>query len=166
MITLERLLENYDFILKNGNYNHLPEVIVPRVDHELINQLIVNPKTKRDFLSDLWQMPVFEVEYHPNIERTLNYIKDSVAAQGKQPPLISGYLEIAEHDLIGSLTLTADVKEKVNQFLDIGVDILHLRGLRNKEKYFVTSKAVRALHHYLMRIGRRHEQQRPYSGYR
>ncbi len=157
VITLERLLENYDFILKNGNYNHLPEVIVPRVDHELINQLIVNPKTKRDFLSDLWQMPVFEVEYHPNIERTLNYIKDSVAAQGKQPPLISGYLEISEHDLIGSLTLTADVKEKVNQFLDLKVDILHLRGLRNKEKYFVTSKAVRALHHYLMRIGRRHE---------
>ncbi len=157
VITLERLLEHYHFILENGNYENLPEVIIPRVDHELINRLIVNPKINRDILSDLWRMPIFEVEYHPKIEQTINFIKDSVDAIGKKPPLVSGYLEISEYDLIGSLTLTADVKEKVNLFLDVGVDILHLRGLRNKEKYFVTSKAVRALHHYLMRIGRRHE---------
>ncbi|OQX94429.1 hypothetical protein B6I21_09445, partial [candidate division KSB1 bacterium 4572_119] len=157
VITLERMLEHYDFILKEGGYEKLPEVIIPRVDHELINQLIVNPKTKRDFLSDLWRMPIFEVEYYPKIERTLSYIKDSVAALSRQRPLFAGYIELSEHDLIGSLTLTSNVKEKVNQFLDIGVDILHLHGQRNKEMYFVTSKAVRALHHYLTRIGRRHE---------
>lgn len=157
VITLERLLEHYHYILEQGQYENLPEVIIARVDYDLINRLIVNPKVNRDILSDLWRMPIFEVEYHPKIEQTINFIKDSVDAVGKKQPLISGYLEISEYDLIGSLTLTADTKEKVNMFLDLGVDILHLKGLRNKEKYFVTSKAVRALHHYLMRIGKRHE---------
>ena len=157
VISLDRLLEHYQFILQEGGYTSLPEVIVPRVDHELINQLIVSPKTNREFLSDLWRMPVFEIEYHPEIERTLNYIKQSAASLGKDQPLICGYLEISEHDLIGSLTLVSQVKQKINQFLDHGVDLLHVHGSRNREMYFVTSRAVRALHHYLMRIGRRHE---------
>ncbi|MDZ7358936.1 MAG: glutamate synthase-related protein, partial [candidate division KSB1 bacterium] len=157
VITLERLLEHYQFLLKEGKYERLPAVIIPRVDHELIHRLMVNPRTNRDFLIDLWRMPVFEVEYHPQIERTLNYIFDSVAAQNGGKPLICGYLEISEYDLIGSLSLDAEIKEKVNHFLDQGVDILHLHGLRNKDEYYVTSMAVRALHHYLMRIGRRHE---------
>ncbi|MGD9487744.1 MAG: glutamate synthase-related protein [Calditrichaceae bacterium] len=156
-IELERLLENYNFIIKEGEYEHLPRVIIPRVDHELIHRLIVNPRTNREFLTDLWQMPVFEVEYHPNIERTLSYIRESVEAADKQAPLISGYIEISEYDLIGSLSPARKVKEKVNHLLDQGIDILHIHGMRNKDEYFVTSGAVRALHHYLMRIGRRHE---------
>ncbi len=157
VVPLERLLEHHHYILKNGGYDHLPPVIIPRVDHELIDRLIVNPHTNRDFLTDLWRMPVFEVEYHPNIGRTLTYIRDSIAGSEKERALISGYLEISEYDLIGSLSLTTDVKERVNHFLDQKVDILHIRGLRNKDEYFVTSRAARALHHYLMRIGRRHE---------
>ncbi|HHJ51727.1 MAG TPA: hypothetical protein ENJ89_00910, partial [Caldithrix abyssi] len=102
-------------------------------------------------------MPVFEVEYRPQIERTLNYIYESAAAAREQRPLISGYLEISEYDLIGSLTPTSEIKEKVTHLLNQGIDILHIHGLRNKDEYFVTSNAVRALHHYLMRIGRRHE---------
>ncbi|UCE08040.1 MAG: hypothetical protein JSW07_08435, partial [bacterium] len=157
VLPLERMLEHYEFLLKEGQYKHLPPLIIPRVDHELIHRLIVNPRTNRNFLTDLWRMPVFEVEYHPNIERTLSYIRDSVAAVGRERPLISGYLEISEYDLIGSLSPTTEIKEKVNQFLDQGVDILHIHGQRNKDEYYVTSTAVRALHHYLMRIGRRHE---------
>jgi len=156
-IELERLLEYYNYFITEGNYDRLPAVIMPRVDHELIHRIIVNPHTNRDFLSDLWRMPVFEVEYHPQIERTLNYIYESAKAVQEQPPLISGYMEISEYDLIGSLTPTADIKEKVTHLLNQGIDILHIHGLRNKEEYFVTSTAVRALHHYLMRIGRRHE---------
>ncbi len=38
-----------------------------------------------------------------------------------------------------------------------GVDVLHIHGLRNKDNYFVTSQAVRAIHHYLLGSGRRHQ---------
>ncbi len=157
VLTLERMIEHYKLILKEGAYEQLPRVIIPHVDHELIDRLIVNPSINREFLTDLWNMPMFELEYHPNIGRTLFYIKDSAASIGKERPLISGLLEISEYDLIGSLSLTSTIKEKVNHFLDLGVDILHVHGLRNKDEYYVTSRAVRALHHYLMRIGRRHE---------
>ncbi|MFZ5517618.1 MAG: glutamate synthase-related protein [Candidatus Zhuqueibacterota bacterium] len=157
VIQLERLLEHHQEILKNGGYARLPQVIVPRVGSDLINLLTVHQNTSRDFITDLWRMPVFEVEYHPDIEQTISYIRGCVASSEKVRALISGYLEISEYDLIGSLSLTADIKEKVNHFLDQKVDIVHIRGLRNKDEYFVTSRAVRALHHYLMRIGRRHE---------
>jgi len=156
-IALERLLEYYDYFINEGAYQNLPAVIMPRVDHDLIHRIIVNPHTKREFLTDLWRMPVFEVTYHPQIERTLNYIYESAFAAQEKRPLISGYMEISEYDLIGSLTPTAVVKEKVMHLLDQGIDILHIHGLRNKDEYFVTSQAVRAIHHYLMRIGRRHE---------
>ncbi|MBN2008964.1 FAD-binding protein [candidate division KSB1 bacterium] len=157
VIPLENLLEHYTYILQHGNYDHLPPVVIPRVDHELIHRIIVNPHTNREFLNDLWRMPVFEVEYHVRIDRTLRYIRDSVRALNHQPPLICGFIEISEYDLVGSLTLNADIKEKINHFLDLGVDIIHVHGMRNKDQYYVTSQAVRALHHYLMRIGRRHE---------
>jgi len=78
VITLERLLEHYEFFLEHGQYAQLPPVIMPRVDHELIHRLAVNPRTNREFLTDLWRMPAFEVEYHPQLEPTLNYIRDSV----------------------------------------------------------------------------------------
>lgn len=156
-IELERLLENYDFIMKEGQFDRLPPVIMPRVDYELIDRLIVNPNVHREFLTDLWRMPVFEVEYHQGIESTLAYLRQSAASARGQRPLISGYLEISEYDLIGPLSPTAGVKERVNYLLAQGIDILHINGLRNKDEYFVTSNAVRALHHYLVRIGRRHE---------
>ncbi|MCP5045761.1 MAG: FAD-binding protein, partial [bacterium] len=157
VIELERLLESYDYFIKEGPYEKLPPVIIPRMDYDLIDRLIVNPNVHRDFLTDLWRMPVFEVEYHPNMEGTLNYIRQSAAADGGGQPLISGYLEISEYDLIGPLSPTSEVKEKVNDLLELGIDILHIHGLRNKDEYFVTSDAVRALHHYLVRVGRRHE---------
>jgi len=157
VLELERMLEYYDWFIRGGNYTQLPPVIMPRVDHELIHRLIVNPRTHREFLTDLWRMPVFEVEYHAQIGRTLSYIFDSTQSQGQQKPLISAYLEISEYDLIGAASPTSEVKEKVTLLLNLGVDILHIHGLRNKDEYFVTSHAVRALHHYLLRIGRRHE---------
>jgi len=101
VIALERLLEHYRYFIEQGNYQRLPAVIIPRVDHELIHRLIVNPHKDRDCLVDLWRMPVFELEYHAQIERTLSYIYDSVASQNGNKPLICGYLEISEYDLIG-----------------------------------------------------------------
>jgi len=157
VIELERLIEHHPYFLKDGEYEQLPNVVIPRVDHELIHRIIVNPATSREFLTDLWRMPVFEVEYHPQIERTLRYILDSTEREGHNKPLISGFIEISEYDLIGSLSPTASVKKKITHLLDQGVDILHIHGKRNKDEYFVTSQAVRAIHHYLMRIGRRHD---------
>jgi glutamate synthase domain-containing protein 2/FAD/FMN-containing dehydrogenase/ferredoxin/glutamate synthase domain-containing protein 1 len=156
-IDLERLLEYYDFFMEEGQYKHLPPVIMPRVDYDLIDRLIVNPHVHREFLTDLWRMPVFEVEYHLGIESTLNYLRQSASAAQGSSPLISGYLEVSEYDLIGPLSPSTQIKEKINYLLSQGIDILHIHGLRNKDEYFVTSNAVRALHHYLMRIGRRHE---------
>ena len=157
VIELERLIEYYDYFMKEGQYHRLPSVIMPRLDYELIHRLTVNPKVHREFLTDLWRMPVFEVEYHPDIGRALSYVRQSADAARGIPPLISGYLEISEDDLIGPLSPTTEIKEKVEFLLEQGIDILHIHGLRNKDEYFVTSNAVRALHHYLMRIGRRHE---------
>ena len=157
IIELGRLLQNFNTIKREGGYQKLPRVVVPRVDGELIDQIQTNPRTNRNFLTALWDMPVFEVCWHEDLRRTMAYIRDSVATEGGNQPLIAGYLDISEHDLIGSLSPVGAIKEKVNHFLDAGIDILHIHGLRNKEDYFVTSSAVRAIHHYLMRIGRRHE---------
>ncbi len=157
VVELGRLLQNFNTIEREGGYQRLPRVVMPRVDGDLIDQLQTNPRTNREFLSALWAMPAFEVCWHTDLKRTIEYIRDSVNAAGMQQPLIAGYLEVSEYDLIGSLSPVSAIKEKINQFLDSGIDILHVHGRRNKEDYFVTSSAVRAIHHYLMRIGRRHE---------
>ncbi len=157
VIKLHRLLEYYDFIKDEGGYTQLPPVIIPRVDHELIHHLIVNPHTQRDFLLALWHMPVFEITYHENMKQTIDYIKQSVHSQDLNIPLFSGYLEISEYEMIGDLIILPVIKEKIDQFLECGVDIIHIHGLRNKDNYFVTSGAVRAVHHYLLETDRRHE---------
>ena len=157
VIELERLLQNFNTIMREGGYESLPPVVAPRVDGDLIDQLQTNPRTHREFLTAFWSMPLFEVCWHRDMKRTMAYIRDSVKSAGGERPLLAGYLEIGEYDLIGTISPTGDVKEKINLFLDQNVDILHIHGLRNKEDYFVTSSAVRAIHHYLMRIGRRHE---------
>ncbi len=157
VVPLERILQNYNTFLREGDYDKLPAVLVPRADHELIDRLQVNPRTNRELLTDLWRMPMFEVEYHKDIGRTISYIRDSVKSSGQTLPLIAGYVEVSEYDLIGSLSPTVKIKEMVNHFLDQNIDVLHIHGKRNKDEYFVTSSAVRAIHHYLMRIGRRHE---------
>ncbi len=157
VIELNRIFQNYNTFLRAGNYERLPEVIVPKVDEELIDQIQTNPRTNRDLLTDLWRMPAFEVTYHADMSRTISYIRDSVKASGRKMPLIFGYLEVFEQDLIGSLSPTSAIKEKITFLLNQNIDVLHVHGRRNKEDYFVTSVAVRAIHHYLMRIGRRHE---------
>lgn len=151
------ILDYYEYFLREGNYRRLPRVIMPRVDHELMHRLTVNPNTNREFLLDFWNMPAFELKHDANISRTLQFIRDSARNEGGQQPLISGYLEISEYDLLGMSMLAPAIKQKVNEFLDLGVDMLHVHGLRNKDEYFVTSNAVQALHHYLLRIGMRHE---------
>jgi glutamate synthase domain-containing protein 2/FAD/FMN-containing dehydrogenase/glutamate synthase domain-containing protein 3/ferredoxin len=151
------VLDYYEYFLREGYYQRLPAVIMPRVDHELMHRLTVNPNTNREFLMDFWRMPAFELKHDANINRTLQFIRDSAHNAAGQQPLISGYLEISEYDLVGINMLTPAIKQKVNEFLDLGVDILHVHGLRNKDEYFVTSTAVQALHHYLLRIGMRHE---------
>ncbi|KAA3614970.1 MAG: FAD-binding protein [Calditrichaeota bacterium] len=157
VVELNRIFQNYNTFLREGGYERLPEVLIPKVDEELIDQIQTNPRTNRDLLTDLWRMPAFEVEYHPDLSRTISYIRDSVKASGRKKPLIFGYLEVSEHDLIGSLSPTNQIKEKITFLLNQNIDVLHIHGRRNKEDYFVTSVAVRAIHHYLMRIGRRHE---------
>ncbi|MEE4310989.1 MAG: glutamate synthase-related protein [candidate division KSB1 bacterium] len=157
VIDLERLYENYEFILQEGNFKRLPAVVVPRIDHDLLNRLIENSAENRRFLKDLWRMPMFEITMHRETERTLTHIQTAIGSSNGNRPLISGYLEISEYDLIGSLSLAGSAKEKVNQFLDMGVDVLHIDGKRNRGGFYMTSSAVRALHHYLMRIGRRHQ---------
>ncbi|MGH7492723.1 MAG: FAD-binding protein, partial [bacterium] len=151
------ILDYYEYFMREGSYQCLPAVIMPRVDHELMHRLTVNPNTNREFLMDFWRMPAFELKHDANINRTLQFIRDCAHNAAGQHPLISGYLEISEYDLIGINMLTPAIKQKVNEFLDLGVDILHVHGLRNKDEYFVTSTAVQALHHYLLRIGMRHE---------
>jgi glutamate synthase domain-containing protein 2/FAD/FMN-containing dehydrogenase/glutamate synthase domain-containing protein 3/ferredoxin/glutamate synthase domain-containing protein 1 len=157
VIKLNRLLEYYDFFLQEGGYSNLPPVIIPRVDHELIHHLIVNPQAGRELLLDLWHMPLFEITYHPEMHRTVQYIQDSVAALNGTSPLLCGYLEVSEYDMIGGTEILPAVCQKIDGFLDIGVDVIHVHGLRNKDHYFVTSNAVRAIHRYLLESGRRHQ---------
>ena len=156
VIQLNRLLEYFDFFKEEGGYAHLPAVIVPRVDHELIHHLIVNPNINRELLMDLWQMPMFEIHYHAQLSETIRYITESVAQMNGHKPLLSGYLEISEYDMIGDREILPHIKEKIEGFLENDVDVIHIHGLRNKDNYFVTSHAVRAVHHYLLESGRRH----------
>ncbi|RMD96390.1 MAG: hypothetical protein D6814_11495, partial [Calditrichaeota bacterium] len=160
VIKLHRLLENFEFFKAEGHYDHLPPVIIPRVDHELIHHLIVNPNINRELLLDLWQMPMFEINYHPQMDETIRYIFDSVSrlnGMNGRRPLLSGYLEISEYDMIGDREILPHIKEKIEGFLKNQVDVIHIHGLRNKDQYFVTSNAVRAVHHYLLQRDRRHQ---------
>ncbi len=151
-----RLLENYEFFRAAGNYQNLPQVIVPRVDQEMIDHLQVHPHISRELLTDLWQMPLFEIEYHEEMERTIKYISDSVASLNGKSTLFCGFLEVSEHDIIGGMEILPHIREKIEKFIRAGADVLHVNGLRNKDNYFVTSQAVRAVHHYLLSSGRRH----------
>ena len=157
IIDFIRYLEYYEFFREEGNYQNLPRVIVPHVDKDMIDHLQVHPRVSRSLLTDLWQMPLFEVNYHEEMARTINYIRDSVSSLNGKLPLVCGYLQVSEHDIIGGLEILPGIQQKVEDFLACGIDVLHIKGLRNKDNYFVTSQAVRAVHHYLLRSGRRHE---------
>ncbi len=156
-IKLNRILEYYDFWLEEGGYEQLPRVIVPRMDLEIIDHLRVNPHVRRELLIDLWGMPMFEITPHAEMERTLDYIRESAQAlhPGK-PRLISGYLEVSEYDIVAGEILP-HLREQIEAFMALEVDVLHIHGLRNKDQYFVTSGAVRDIHHYLLSTGRRHQ---------
>ncbi|RMG67590.1 MAG: FAD-binding protein, partial [Calditrichaeota bacterium] len=156
VIKFNRLLAHYDYFREAGGYNTLPPRLVPRVDQELIHHLQVDPHVSRELLTDLWQMPMFEVNYHPTMAETVRFIRDSVQAAGRPQPLICGYLEVSEYDLVGGLEILPHLRQRLEEFLALEVDVLHIHGLRNKDNYFVTSQAVRAIHHYLIRSGRRH----------
>ncbi len=151
-----RMLNAYNYWLEEGGFARLPRVVVPRFDQELLDHLQVHPQVTREFLTDLWAMPMFEIQYHENMGQIVSYIRESVASAGNGNALISGYLEISEHDIIGGMEILPPVQEKIEHFLKVGVDVLHIHGLRNKDNYFVTSQAVRAVHHYLLASGRRH----------
>lgn len=152
---LRRLIEYYDF-LTDGHTNSLPHVIVPRLDEEVVESIMVNPHTQRDLLLDLWQMPLFEIRYHPHMHRTIQYVKDAVFSHTGQSPMLCGYVEVAEHEMIGEMEVLPHILEKIDRFLENKVDVIHVHGLRNKDHYFVTSHAVRSIHHYLVDKGQRH----------
>ncbi len=151
-----RMLDAYDYWREAGGFQQLPRVVVPRFDRELLDHLQVHPRVTREFLTDLWAMPMFEIQYDDNMGQIVSYIRQSVASARNGTALISGYLEISEHDIIGGMEILPSVQEKIENFLKVGVDVLHIHGLRNKDNYFVTSQAVRAVHHYLLASGRRH----------
>jgi glutamate synthase domain-containing protein 2/ferredoxin/glutamate synthase domain-containing protein 1 len=157
VMDLQRMLENYDFLIRAGKYKQLPAVIIPRVDHELIHHLLVNPHTQRELLLDLWRMPMFEIRFHPDMHRTIDYIFNSVKSLNGSSPLLCGYITVGEHEMIGGMEVLPLITDIVDAFLDVGIDVLHIEGLRNEDNYFVTSQAVRSVHHHLLRKGRRHE---------
>ncbi len=128
-----RFLEHYDFFRTEGQFSSLPRVIVPRMDQDLIAHMQVHPHISRELLMDLWQMPMFEVEYHEEIARTINFIRDSVMAVNGNPPLLCGYLSVSEHDIIGGMEILPHIREKIEDFLAAGTDVLHVEGLRNKD---------------------------------
>ncbi len=152
-----RLLEYYDFFIEEGGYEQLPPVLALRVDFEMVNHLRINPHIRRKLLMDLWKMPMFEISFHEKMERTIQFIKDSTTSLYGRQPLLCGYIEVAEYDVINGQVLVPALQEKIQKFLENGVDALHIHGLRNTDQYFVTSSAIRGIHHYLMQIGRRHE---------
>ncbi len=156
VIKFHRFLEYYDFWKEEGQYEQLPPVIVPRFDQELIDHLQVHPHVTREVLTDLWGMPMFEVLYHDQMDQTIEFIRNSVAATNGRSPLICGYLEVSEYDIVGGMEILPHLQQKLEDFLRLGVDVIHIHGLRNKDHYFVTSQAVRAVHHYLLVSGRRH----------
>ncbi|RMH73030.1 MAG: FAD-binding protein [Gemmatimonadetes bacterium] len=155
-MTLDRFLEYYTFFLSEGGYGELPPVIVPRVDEEFIDHLQVQPTVTRKLLMDLWKMPMFEIIYHKEMNQTIEFVRNSVQALNREIPLICGYLEVSEHDIIGGEQIIPHVLEMLEDFLRLEVDVIHIRGKRNKDHYFTTSQAVRAIHHYLVESGRRH----------
>jgi glutamate synthase domain-containing protein 2/FAD/FMN-containing dehydrogenase/ferredoxin/glutamate synthase domain-containing protein 1 len=152
-----RFLENYDFLVEEGKYETLPKVVVPRIDEEFLHHLNVNPHVSRNLLVDLWNMPMFEIKHHAEMERSIQFIKDSASSISGKMPLLCGYVEVSEYDIIGGIEILDHLRKQIDDFLKIGVDVIHIHGLRNKDNYFVTSSAVRAIHHYLLANGRRHE---------
>lgn len=160
VIELPRLLDHYRFILDRTGFINLPPVIVPRLNGDFINQLQIHSQVSREFLEDLWKMPLFEFTFHNGLKRSIEYVRHSVirTQTAESPhPLFAGYLDISEHDLEGTIELGKIVREQIDTFLREGMDVLHINGLRNKDNYFTTSIAVRAVHHYLINLGRRHE---------
>ena len=155
-IKLNRILEYYDFWIKEGKYERLPEVVVPRVDLEMIDHIRVNPHVRRRMLIDLWSMPMFEITPHKEMERTIDFIRESAKSLHGSRPLICGYLEVSEYDIVAGEILP-ELKAQIEEFMFLEVDVLHIHGLRNKDQYFVTSGAVRDIHHYLLNTGRRHQ---------
>ena len=155
VVDLKRLLDHYDFIKAEGGYERLPRVIVPRVDGEMIGHLQVHPAVTRDLLSALWDMPMYEVVPHEDMQATIDFIKQNTASLRREAPLVCGYLEVGEHDIVGGV-MSAALHARLEEFMDHEVDVLHVRGLRNQDHYFVTSQAVRTVHHHLMKTGRRH----------
>ncbi|HRX51425.1 MAG TPA: glutamate synthase-related protein [Candidatus Krumholzibacteria bacterium] len=153
---LTRFLEHYETFKQEGGYERLPRVVVPRVDGELISHLQVHPRVSRDLLSALWDMPMYEIVPHDDMGVTADFIRQNTAALRRGAPLLSGYLEVGEHDITGGV-MTRELLDRLEAFLALGVDCLHVRGLRNQDHYFVTSQAVRAVHHHLMQTGRRHK---------
>ncbi len=156
VIKLNRILEHYDFWLEEGGYEKLPPVIVPRVDLEMIDHLRVNPNVRRQMLIDLWGMPMFEITPHDEMARTIDYIRESTRSLHGRMPLICGYLEVSEYDIVAG-ELLPHLKDQIEELMHLEVDVLHIHGLRNKDQYFVTSGAVRDIHHYLLSSGRRHQ---------
>lgn len=156
VIKLNRLLEFYDFFLEEGKMDRLPPVIVPRVDHEMLDHIRVNPHVRRELLIDLWGMPMFEITPHEDMGTTIRFIRESAQSYHQRSPLISGYIEVSEYDIIGG-EMVPDLREQIEAFMALDVETLHIHGRRNKDQYFVTSEAVRTIHHYLLSTGRRHE---------
>ncbi|HQU71292.1 MAG TPA: glutamate synthase-related protein, partial [Calditrichia bacterium] len=156
VIKLNRILEYYDFFREEGGYDRLPPVIVPRMDLEMIDHLRINPSVQRELLQDLWNMPMFEITPHSEMAAAVDYIRDSVKSLYQRRPLICGYLEVSEYDIVGG-SILPHLREDIEKFMALQVDVIHVKGLRNKDQYFVTSEAVRAIHHYLLESGRRHE---------
>lgn len=152
-----RFLEYYDFFIEEGKYETLPKVVVPRIDEEFLHHLNVNPHVSRDLLMDLWNMPMFEIKHHAEMERSIQFITDSAQTISGKMPLLCGYIEVSEYDIIGGAAILEHLRKQIDDFIKIGVDVIHIHGLRNKDNYFVTSQAVRAIHHYLFTNGRRHE---------
>ena len=157
IMDFQTLLEHYPSFLKEGNYEKLPSVIVPRVNYDISQRLITGQTVGREFLQNLWTCPMFELPFHKGMAETLTYVKECAWQQGKNVPLISGYLPVSEYDIIGDETLVYDIEKKIDYLLELNVDVIHIEGLRNRDKYFVTSKAVKALHHYLLSTGKRFE---------
>ena len=155
-IKLNRILEYYDFFLQEGGYRNLPPVIVPRMDLEMIDHLRVNPSVRRTLLMDLWKMPMFEITPHDEMTQTARYIRESAMSYHGKPPLLCGYIEVSEYDIVAGEILP-HLKELIEDFMLLDIDVLHIHGLRNKDQYFVTSGAVRDIHHYLLNTGRRHK---------
>ncbi len=155
VIKLNRILEHYDFFLEEGGMDRLPPVVVPRVDHEMLDHMRINPNMRRELLEDLWRMPMFEITPHNDMAQTINFIRESAVSLHNASPLISGFIAVSEYDIVAG-EMVPELKATIEAFMKLEVEVLHIHGLRNKDQYFVTSEAVRTIHHYLINSGRRH----------